>query len=97
MAFHGQIGCIDLEDESVVDDRLVFDLKRLSQRVEVVLERVVVLVLQRRGHDPGEGELMNASWKSSRILGQRRLEVGALCFDRLPVGVGDLADGHRHA
>ena len=49
VALEREIGRIDLQQESVPHDRLVLDLQRLAERLEIGSERVVVLVAHRHG------------------------------------------------
>ena len=49
MPFHRQIGTIQLQQESVLDDGFVFHAQRLAERLEVGDFARIMVVAQRRG------------------------------------------------
>ena len=53
VALEREVGRIDLQQEPVLDDRLVLDLQRLAERREIVRKRVVMLVAHRHGENAG--------------------------------------------
>ena len=53
VSLQGEIGAIQLQQEAMADDRLVFDLQRNAERIQISLEAIVVLVLYDRGDDAG--------------------------------------------
>ncbi len=95
VALEREVGTIELQQEAGGDDRLVFDLQRGAERIEIALERVIVLVLHDRRDDAGRrrGEKRLDMAALHRL--QRGAEVGAFGLDRRAVRVGDLADRLR--
>jgi hypothetical protein len=63
MPLEREIRAIELQKETTLDDRLVFDLDGGSDGGEICLFAVLIFVLHRSGNDPGDGAVMNGSTK----------------------------------
>ena len=62
VAFEREVGAIELQQEAVADDRLVLDLQRRAQRIEVALEACRSARSARsRAMMPGDGAVRNGS------------------------------------
>ena len=55
VALEREVGAVELQEEAVADDRLVFDPQRVREGIEVSLLGIVVFVLHGRGDDAGRG------------------------------------------
>jgi hypothetical protein len=55
VAFHREIGRIDLQHETALDDVPVFDAQCVRQRCQIFLECVVVFVVHRSRDDARRG------------------------------------------
>ena len=95
VAFEREIGRIDLQQQPVLDDRFVLDLKRSAERREIVRKRVVMLVAHRRGEDAGRRRAHERLDKDAGIFRQDRIEMAAFVVDRAIVEIAHLADRLR--
>ena len=95
VAFEREVRAIELQEESVAHDRLVFDLQRGGQRIEITLERVVVLVLHDRRDDAGRWRREECFDEPAVFRRKGGAEVGALGFDQCPIDVADRPDRFR--
>ncbi len=97
VAFEREIGRIDLQQQAVLDDRFVFDLKRAAERREIIRKRIVMLVAHRRGEDAGRRRAHERLDEDARIVGQDRIEITAFVVDRARVEIAHLANRLRQA
>ena len=69
---HGQVGRVDLQQHAGGHDRLVLHLHRLADRLQVLLQRAVVLVGLKQRDDPGRGRVHERA--GDRLAFDRRLQ-----------------------
>ena len=81
MALKREIRAIELQQKAVAHDRLVFDLQGIRERIEIALERVVMLVLHDRSYDAGRRRGEERLGEALPVL-QRGAEIRALGFDQ---------------
>ena len=62
-AVHREIGRVDLQDQALLVDRLIFVPHLARERVEISLVTVVMRIDHGREMMPGEGAVMNISAK----------------------------------
>ncbi len=95
MPLHRQIRRVDLQREAALDDRPVLDRQRLAQRVDVVAQIGVVLVLHRRRDNPGRRRGHERACRRLSQTVNMAPQPRALVFDRHRILVGDIAHGLR--
>ena len=93
VAAHRQVRCVDLQAKAGGDDRLVLGLHRLADRLEILVERVVILVGLEQRDDPG-GRCVHERIRH-RLIGDRRAQMGEISLKRPTVFVGDRAATDR--
>ena len=81
MTLKCEVGAIKLQQKSIAYDRLVFDLQRVGERIEITLEGIVMLVLHDRRDDPGRGRGQEC-FGEALLARQRRTEIGAFGHDQ---------------
>src|SRR5689334_14230508 len=91
MPLEREIRAIELQKETALDDRLVFDLDGGSDGGEICLFAIVIFVLHRSGNDPGRRRgherLDEAVWlrfECSAKIGNLRIQFGVVDVTHLP-------------
>ena len=92
MALEREVGAVELQEEAVADDRLVFDPQRVREGIEVSLLGIVVFVLHGRGDDAGRGCGQERLDEAARGLIEHGPKVRAFGIDGRQVEVADLPD-----
>src|ERR671937_2287904 len=92
MPLEREIRAVELQKETALDDRLVFDLDGGGDRGEICLFAVVMFVLHRGGNDPGRRRgherLREAGW----LRLENSAKIGDLGFQFRIIDVTHLAN-----
>ena len=96
MSFHREIGTVELQQEAVPDDRLVFDAQRLAEGREISVLARIVIVAQRGGDDARRGRGQERLGERVAEPLERGAEIAALGVDRGAIQIADVAGRGWH-